>query len=744
MTRISPTKFSLLEWSNRQVPIQSTPSTPPERVSILWAMCLALLLFSWGCTTQDVPYPVSAYNPTGDQDVSTNASGNSFDQMDQDILTMVHTDVDVGIKSDLSTRGDGTLPDRGMLSCQNTDVTSRDCGINNRGSQPYRCSEGTWVVAGDCIDGDACADNSEETRECEAPNQNSQTRTCLEGQWTSWTACEDPEVTCEGAICGTDCIDLQTNTNHCGRCDNVCAADSECCDGACVRQIFGEAPPLAIVGACGSLRYGVYAAQGETEAVHRIPDFSYAGYMGGGVAIPDVPVRISLSPAEGDDRARIQNAIDTVEALTPDDQGIRGAVLLAAGRYEVDGTIVISKSGTVLRGSGQGASGTVIVATKREKHELIRLQGDASGFGEQASTRADIQSEYVPVGSRTLRVTDNVVFNPGDTIAVFRTPNQAWIDHLSMDRWGWTPNAYHIGHERQISDVEGTDITVDIPFVDTIDTRFGGGIIFKSDMSRRLQKTGVEDLRLVSEYETETDENHAWDGIILTRTSNSWVRRVTTQYFGYSAVTIRDESSFNTIEEVAMLDPKSEVAGGRRYAFNLVDGVGNLFQRCYARSGRHNFVSGARTTGPNVWLDCLAENPLSDEGPHHRWATGLLFDNIKSRDINVQNRTNSGTGHGWAGAQTLFWNVEAQRIICDSPRGAMNYVVGSVGEPTESRYAPDEASCFQISPNEPVTPRSLYLQQLADRLGSAAVENITTPTQRNGRIWLQLSAWAGE
>jgi len=466
--------------------------------------------------------------------------------------------------------------------------------------------------------------------------------------------------------------------------------------------------------------------------------------MGGGVPIPDVPTIITLSPGEGDDHSRIQAAIDEVGMRAADENGIRGAVFLTAGEFEVGDTLEINTSGTVLRGSGQGQNGTILRATKREKHALIRLQGDASGFGELANTRAEITSAYVPVGSRTLQVADNVTFRPGDTIAIFRTPNQSWIDRLNMGQWGWTTNSYQIGHERTVMATERGEITINIPVVDTIDSRYGGGFIFKTDMSRRLQHSGVEDLRLVSEYDSETDENHAWNGVVLARTTNSWVRRVTVQYFGYSAVTIQTESAFNTIEEVAMLDPKSQVAGGRRYSFNLADGIGNLFQRCYARSGRHNFVSGARTTGPNVWLDCLAVNALSDEGPHHRWSTGLLFDNIKSKDINVQNRTSSGTGHGWTGGQTLFWNVEALRIICDSPSGAMNYVVGSVGEPTESRYAPDEPPCFQISPDEPVTPRSVYLQQLADRLGATAVDNITTSEQRSGRIWSQLANWAGE
>jgi hypothetical protein len=44
----------------------------------------------------------------------------------------------------------------------------------------------------------------------------------------------------------------------------------------------------------------------------------------------------------------------------------------------------------------------------------------------------------------------------------------------------------------------------------------------------------------------------------------------------------------------------------------------------------------------------------------------------------------------------------------------------------------------------PVTPRSLYYQQLQDRLGSTAVLNVTIPEQRQGTaIWPLLISWAG-
>jgi hypothetical protein len=135
----------------------------------------------------------------------------------------------------------------------------------------------------------------------------------------------------------------------------------------------------------------------------------------------------------------------------------------------------------------------------------------------------------------------------------------------------------------------------------------------------------------------------------------------------------------------------------------------------------------------------------NDDGPHHRWATGLLFDNIKSRRINVQNRKDSGTGHGWAGAQVMIWNAEvAEGFIVDAPLGAMNWIVGGVGAQNEGSWAPEEPPGWWESHGAPVQLRSLYLQQLQDRLGLPAVMAVTTEGQRTGRIWDLLQGWAGE
>src|SRR4051794_26081499 len=68
----------------------------------------------------------------------------------------------------------------------------------------------------------------------------------------------------------------------------------------------------------------VYApdARGNT-----IPDYSYAGYGGGGVALPVAPVKVRLQPQGNgrDDTSPIQSAIDQVSKMPADNHGIRGA-----------------------------------------------------------------------------------------------------------------------------------------------------------------------------------------------------------------------------------------------------------------------------------------------------------------------------------------------------------------------------------------------------------------------------------
>src|SRR5215216_369613 len=111
-------------------------------------------------------------------------------------------------------------------------------------------------------------------------------------------------------------------------------------------QDFPPATSLIYPGIDGKL---VYVAD---SLGNKIPDFSNAGYKGGGVTIPYVPLKATLWPIAGDNSDKIQKTIDSVSALPSDAYGFRGTVLLKMGIYQLDKPVYIKASGVVLRGEG--------------------------------------------------------------------------------------------------------------------------------------------------------------------------------------------------------------------------------------------------------------------------------------------------------------------------------------------------------------------------------------------------------
>ena len=111
-----------------------------------------------------------------------------------------------------------------------------------------------------------------------------------------------------------------------------------------------DAPLASIIDS--KLQYGLYANQGSNANIHLIPDFSYAGYMGGGVALPtydSISVQRTLTPSSGgDDTAILQQALDEVGSLPVDARGIKGAVLLTRGTYTISQPLRITSSGVIL------------------------------------------------------------------------------------------------------------------------------------------------------------------------------------------------------------------------------------------------------------------------------------------------------------------------------------------------------------------------------------------------------------
>jgi hypothetical protein len=476
------------------------------------------------------------------------------------------------------------------------------------------------------------------------------------------------------------------------------------------------------------------------ERGNTIPDFSRAGYGGGGVRLPELPVVVTLAPvASGDDGARIQAALDEVAQRPADSRGWRGAVFLGPGLYRVEDSLTLRAGGVVLRGAGadEGKAGTTIRATGKKQRTLIRIGSGRAERAEVAGTRRKVTDAYVPWSAKRFSIESASDLKPGDRIVVHRPSTEPWIRELGMDRITnrpgakagstvqWKAGQFDLDFERTVVAINDSQITIDAPVMNALDAAFGGGWIYRATFSR-IAECGVEALRLVSDYEAgkeTSDEEHAWTAIGIGAVENAWVRDVTAVHFSH-AVQADGDSIFVTIQDCAHLDPVSQITGSRRYSFSL-NGQYGLVQRCHARGARHTFVTSSRVRGPNVFRDGTAVQAHADSGPHHRWAVGTLYDNISDdNQIRAQDRQWAGSGHGWAGAQQVFWNCTSRTFVVQQPPTAQNYAIGCVGTFQPGDWNKTATPGAIESSGTRVLPRSLYLAQLEARLGAAAVANI--------------------
>ncbi len=155
---------------------------------------------------------------------------------------------------------------------------------------------------------------------------------------------------------------------------------------------------LVAPGSDGKLVYTPWDSQGDT-----IPDFSNCGYEGGGVKIPDVPVKLTVQSGGGsDDTTRLQKAIDQLSKMPLDSQGFRGALLFARGEYRIAGTLNVRADGVVLRGEGSSESGTVLIATGTAVRSLIELHGQSRPDVDGGQSRQILDS-YVPLGAHSIQ-----------------------------------------------------------------------------------------------------------------------------------------------------------------------------------------------------------------------------------------------------------------------------------------------------------------------------------------------------
>ena len=474
-----------------------------------------------------------------------------------------------------------------------------------------------------------------------------------------------------------------------------------------------------------------------------IPDFSAVGYHWGEAEFPDYGRVVELgAPSGDDDTEMIQAAIDGASEGT--------VIQFQAGRYIVDGLLILDKNGIILRGAENrqtelfargtlsldevnpeaddatypvvrtlinlGVAKSTRIATsvrllristigannlagRRIEYHLsawnVRGRSLNSGSTEVMGGGSTI-TEDAFCGSDFVTVADPTSFNVGENVVVYRPGTQEWIHDLKMDNIirstadktvnQWNPADYNMYWERTIKAVVGKRLYFDTPLMMSITQAYGGGEV-RHYSRTRIKECGIENFKLISDYNPDRDSYafgvgdiyHATTAIMFYGAEHCWVKNVETHRFCMSAVQISNGARNITIQDCDQKEPTGyDRTGGLRYAFSIDGGQQCLIRNCTSDQDRHQFATGGKIPGPNVFSRCTGTNASTDVGPHQRWATGTLYDNVSTNaSMKAYDAGDSGTGHGWQGVNQVFWNCTAESFSLQSPWvTGKNYAIG--------------------------------------------------------------------
>ena len=446
-----------------------------------------------------------------------------------------------------------------------------------------------------------------------------------------------------------------------------------------------------------------------------IMDFSSAGYRGGGVKLPSAAAAQRLTPAPGDNTARIQAALDNAT----------GAVVLAAGEYEIAGTLSITRSGVVLRGE-KGAG----IRLTGKPHRFLEIHG--AGTWVEEGPRAPILDPYVPAGGTSFRVGGASAFHPGDHVLVLHPVTAEWIHFMGMDtlvRDGqpqtWIRPGSVIRTDRVVDSVNGDRVTLDVPLSDALDSQFTAASLVHYSFPGRINEAGVEGLRIAAPFEDVPITEPQYTAILMDAVEDGWARDLDIRET-QNGVVIGPGAKRLMLTNVRITHSAAHSGAALPEDFAL-QGTQILLDRCHVTGeGTWPVVTQSEVTGPIVVLNFSADH--GGVAPHQRWATGLLVDGGKFPGgterlpgVAFSNRTTAGTGQGWDIGWAVAWNVNSPFLLVQQPPGALNWCIGCVGTPVTTGSTPN--GIFD-SPGKVVEPASLYLQQLRDRVGPDAVRNI--------------------
>jgi hypothetical protein len=367
-----------------------------------------------------------------------------------------------------------------------------------------------------------------------------------------------------------------------------------------------------------------------------------------------------------------------------------------------------------------------------------------SGSSQNVGSSVPIIDSYVPSGATSFTVSDASVFQPGDTVLIRRPVTAAWVHFMGMDtlvRDGqpqtWISAGSTISADRVITAITGNQITVDVPLTDSFDSQFvspPGASVVKYTFPGRISQMAAEGFSVIAVPKNVDITQPQYEGLSVSAVLNAWVRDVIFQDT-QNTISVSTNVKQMTFDSVTVNHTAPHSGDGP--ADFALSGTQLLANKCSVLGPGSNVwaaVTQSRVTGPVALLNFHGDDRGFD--PHQRWATGLLCDNCTfpnshtsdKAGVAYSNRGILGSGQGWDAGWSVAWNVNSKFFTIQQPPGSQNFCIGCVGtiltQAQPGTSSPLLPNGIYDSFGTPVTPSSLYLQQLLERKGSQAVINI--------------------
>jgi hypothetical protein len=496
-----------------------------------------------------------------------------------------------------------------------------------------------------------------------------------------------------------------------------------------------------------------------TKASSRLTNWSAAGYLFGDKAIPNAAVthnvtRYGAVANDGkDDTLAVQKAIDAAGNAGG------GVVFFPAGQFDFQKVnnnghaLSVTKPNVVLRGSGSGASGTLLKQWTRkptgaglERWYLIDVRAP---FTADAGVKLAVNAEK---NSRRIKLVNNSqAIKAGDILRLelistlvdgARDPriNLKYAAPASYDNGviesrflgfnGFTVHSLTV----QAKSVAADGLTIDLwqPLPGTFLTEDNARV---RKYSSTIYFVGVEKLKILGAFDDATythhgswEKDYGWNGIGFKGVVHGWVRDVVLEKMTEDIIV--EESMNCTIENI-----KTLTRG--HLGISLLMSYYNLVRNYEVAASRSHFISTANQSGVNVWSGI--NNTTGKHGEIDFHGSGRSYSNL------VENSTNmrvSASGDPknllHAGQFNTFWNIEVGLpVVADDffSQGVYNYAnngvfplskqhqhfpksivvgVGRQGAAVnvgDSKLARDDQWLYVNSPGPSVYPQSLYNAQ---------------------------------